>query len=159
MRILLACLAATVAGLAPPADAQGCPIAGITTLDVGTGTGFLAPAELALAFDAATCTVQVQIDAPACCNTFLSQHLVALGNALSPNPISLRGIFLPGSEAHLVPIQLLGPFGGGASSIAVPPNPALVGQSFVLQGVPVFFTTIGFDFDFGVTQAVVLSFF
>ena len=50
MRKLLSTLLLLAAPFAAVAGAQ-CPINGITTTDVGTGTGFLAPSALNLGFD------------------------------------------------------------------------------------------------------------
>ena len=157
MRKLLTTLLLLAVPLAVAADAQ-CPINGITTTDVGTGTGFLAPSVLNLGFDSATCELLVFIDAPSCCNTFLASHFVGIGSLLLPAPVPLRGPFLPGSELLILPNFIFGPSAGATSTIPVPPSPTLIGQTFVGQAVPVFFTTIGFSTDLAVTQAVQFTF-
>lgn len=148
-------LAPLLAGLA---EAQNCPISGIATTDVGQGTGFLLPSHLNLSWDSSTCSLQVQVDAASCCNTYAIQHFVLFGDGLLPAPIPLNGAFLTGSDLLVRPQYLFGPFSGLSSTHPVPPDPALVGLTFAAQAAPVYFTTIGFTRDLAVTQAVVFTF-
>ena len=75
-----------------------------------------------------------------------------------PNPTRLGPPFLPDSLLLIKPFRVFGPIQGSTSSIAVPPSPSLIGKTFALQAVPVFFTTIGLGKDFGITQAVEVTF-
>jgi hypothetical protein len=155
-KTLLALL--SLLALASGARAQGCPITGISTTDVGVGTGVYAPSHLSLAWDASTCSLQVNTDAFTCCNVLVTQHFVLFGDQLLASPASLGRPFLPGSQLFVRGRVVFGGLPGTSSSFAVPSDPALIGRTFVVQAAPFFFTTVNGARDFGVTQAVVFSF-
>lgn len=152
MRLVLSLLVS--AALAGSASSQ-CVISSIDTLDFGVGTGFLAPAELKLSLDAASCELVADIDAPTCCNTFVSQHFLVFGALV--DPIALGDPFLAGSDLRVFPLALGPTVAGTSSRYAIPSNPNLVGKSVDVQAVPFFFTTIGLTTDLGVSQAVHLT--
>lgn len=157
MRKLLLTLV-SVLGLVSGARAQGCSITGITTSDVGVGAGVYSPSQLILSWDAATCSLQVDIDTLTCCNVYLTQHFVLFGDGLLSAPVALGRPFLTGSELRVQKRHLSGALPGRSSSFAVPPDPTLVGQTFAVQAAPFFFTTVNGSRDFGMTQAVVFTF-
>ena len=145
--------------LAGPIAAQGtCPIQGIKTSDTGTGSGVYSPSELVVSWNASTCSVDLQIQTVTCCNVYLTRHFVGVGKGLLPNPSELGAPFLPGSFLRIKPFHVFGPLPGSTSSIPVPASPGLVGATFAMQAVPVFFTTIGQYKDFATTQAVEVTF-
>jgi len=152
-------IATALALLAAPATAQGttCPIAGIATQDLGAGCGFGLPATLALGWNASTCSLDVDVTAFACCNTFVTSHWLGAGVALT-GPLALNEPWLPGCDLLILPLALAGPFQGTTSSLAIPPNPVLVGLTIDFQAYPVYFTTIGLTTDLGATQAVRVTF-
>ena len=145
----------------PTAHAAGggtaCPFSGLQQVDVGVGTGFLQPSQLQLALDAATCAVTVDVDAPVCCNVLVTQHFLVLGGSVDPVGTPLGAPFLSGSLLHVAPILQVFAAPGVQSSVALPANPALIGVPLPLQAGVEFFTTIGLTFDYGVTQAAVVT--
>ena len=126
-----ASLLSSLALLAPLASPQdSCPISGIATTSLGGGTGVYEPSTLSLAWNAVSCSLDVEIQSFTCCNVYLTQHFLGIAPDFLPTPMPLRGKFLPGSSLYINPMQFLGPFVGLTSSIAVPPDPALVGNFF-----------------------------
>ena len=99
-----------------------------------------------------------RIETLTCCNVFLTQHFLGVSDSLLPGPVKLGRPFLTGSELWIRPRRVFGPFVGSASTVAVPPDPALPGFTFAVQAVPVFFTTIGLATDYATTQAVEVTF-
>ena len=147
----------TVACLASTTDAQNCPIGGITTTDVGQATGFLQPSRLILTWDAANCRLGVEVSAFSCCNTYASQHFIVFGDQLLATPVALGRPFFAGSQLYVRRAQIYGPL-PLITTFDVPPDPSLVGQTFVAQAAPVYFTTIGFRTSYAMTQGVVFTF-
>jgi len=153
--ILAFSLAAT---LAASASAQ-CVVSGVTTTDFGAGSGFLAPAALFVGADTASCSLEWKLDAPTCCNTFVSQHFLVFGTAVDPVGLPLGAPFYAGSNWHIgAPLVALGPFPGTTGSAPIPPDPAFVGLALSSQAVLDYFTTIGLTHDFGVSQGVLVQF-
>jgi hypothetical protein len=150
------------APLAASASAQGtvCPISGISTLSYGAGCGYFDEPKLSLGFDTADCALELKITALQCCNTFITEHFLVYGLA-SPLPVAFELPAPPwfsGCFLYFIPIDAIGPFQGTSSKIKIPADPNFVGQSFELQAVPVYFTTIGMTIDFGITQAIHMTF-
>lgn len=161
MKRLALAAAALALPLALTSSAQtgACPLTGITTTDVGVGTGLLQPTIMGLGFDSTLCELMMKFDAPTCCNVFVTQHWFGLGTNLVPGGIPLGPPFYPGSLLYLgAPLSIFGPSPGLTSSIAVPASPGLVGATFPVQAVLEFFTTIGFTYDYGMSQAMLLTF-
>jgi hypothetical protein len=132
-----------------PANAQGpaCPIAGISTTDFGTPPFDLTT--LHLGWSQATCSLEVALVQDRCCvivNMYLTRHFLIYGTALLPQPIPLPYPFF-GHDLLVLPIDVLGPYDGKTSSISVPPDPALVGQKFLFQGIAEFITTTSFPIE------------
>ena len=129
--------------LASAVQAQGCPLSGITVLDVGQGSGVYAPTRLNLLWDPASCSLEVSLDAFSCCNVYATQHHVLFGDQLLSTPVSLGRPFLSGSQLLVRRSFLSGAIPGTASNFAVPPDPALIGQTFTAQAAGLFEHAIG----------------
>ena len=141
------------------AQTATCPIAGITTTQIGQGAGLtLAPPGISLALDQGPCALDLSVTAFACCNTFVSSHFVAVGTGPLFAPTLLPPPFVVGALLYIQPDVIVGPFPGTMSSFPLPASPALVGLTAYIQAAPVYFTTIGFTTDIGVTPAVAVTF-
>jgi hypothetical protein len=144
---------------ASTASAQSCVVTGVSTSDYGAGTGFLQPSGLYYGFDPSICSLVWKLDAPTCCNVFVAQHWIVIGNAVDPVGLPLGGPFYPGSVWHVgAPLFALGPIPSTTGQVQLPPDPALIGLSLPTQAVLDFFTTIGMTHDFGMSQGVELKF-
>lgn len=153
-RSIAATLVALVLPFAAGASAQACPYTSVTTADIGVGVGFLQPPTLTLSLDAGACELVVEVSAPSCCNTYPTHHVVAFGRSVLFTPAPLGPPFLPGSEIFFFP-ESIGPLEPGLTSrVPIPTTASLAGMAIFAQAAPVFFTTIGFTYDLGVTQTV-----
>ena len=133
---LAARLACASLALGASAAAQNCVVAGIQTTDFGTECGFFGGAHLDLEWNASACALDVLLDAPACCNTFVSEHFLAYGLAAG-NPQPLPAPFLPNCFLQLSAPTVLGPFPGTESQLPVPQDAALLGLPIQTQAFPV----------------------
>lgn len=139
------------------AGAQVCTFTGVITEDFGSGCGFLAPPKLTISFTPGDCTLDFDIDAPTCCNTFVTSHWLLIGSRL-PSPVGLNSPpFLTGCQLWVSPFLIIGPLPGTSTSILLPPILPITPITVDIQAVPVYFTTIGFTTDFGITQGVDLT--
>lgn len=166
MRILsMLQIGALMALASPLASAQilpgpvGCPVNGFSTSDYGTGSGFIAPMQAFYGFDGANCEVDIKIQAASCCNTYFVEFYLMYGeNPLAPGFPLPEPPFWTGSELLILPDAIEGPFSGNTGDVAIPNNPLLPGMTFYLQALGVWFTTIGFSYDYGVSQGTKLTF-
>jgi hypothetical protein len=148
--------------LAPAAAVAQGPISGIQTIDFGTGCGFgNTPIVAFYGFDALNSNLEVKVTAnPGCCNTFFQGIYLMYGqNPLPPSPLTLPNPpFFLGCNLYIIPDVADGMHPGMKATIPVPPNPILIGQTFDVQVLGQWFTTIGFTLDFGVSQATSIMF-
>ena len=156
-RILLAL--ALAGSFALPASAQGaCTFGSLATGDFGLGSGFLVPSTITYGLDTTNCALEWKVDAPACCNVFVTQHFLAIGSQVDPVGIPLGSPFLPGTNLHIGPaISLVGAFPGVTGAVGLPADPSLIGVTIPTQAAVEFFTTIGLTLDYGLTQGVTLT--
>jgi hypothetical protein len=129
-----------------------CPFTSVSTQSYGQGCNpvFATNPTLAVALDAASCRVQLTVNAfPGCCNTFLRTYLLAIGFQQASIPVPQIG---PGCTVLVQPTALLiQPSTAGATfSLGLPPIVPPLG--FVAQGAAHYFTTIGFSDDFALTD-------
>lgn len=158
LSIRLAAVLLALGALPSFAQAQGCPFTSIATSDFGIGTGFLAAPFLKVDLDAANCSLPMSTTAPACCNTFFTEQFLAVGVGTFPSGLPLpEPLFMPGSLLYVDPFDILGPHPPGDFIVPLPPVPGLIGVPIHVQAIPVFFTTIGFTTEFGVSQAVTFT--
>lgn len=134
--------------LAAAASAQAgtCPFSGIATTTFGTGTGTCSLSVLTVALDTSACRLDFGYaqDPVSCGNVVLTQNALLLGVTDLPNGIPLGPLFLPGSELHVVPLAILGPFPGKTASLVLPDDPALIGARIFFQSLPAFFSSFPF---------------
>jgi hypothetical protein len=155
--ILLATALLLVGTTATAQDAELCTFTGVDTEDFGAGCGFLAPPVLTIDFTEGDCTLDFAIDAPTCCNTFVTGHWLLVGTGL-PTPAGLNSPpFLPGCQLWVDPFLVIGPLPLTSTSIVLPPILPITPITVQIQAVPVFFTTIGMSTDLGTTQGVDLT--
>ena len=156
--LALSLLALPMTGHAGDADGP-CIFSGITTTDFGSGSGFLAPSLAVYGFDSTTCSLVWKIDAPTCCNVLVTANFLAVGSSVDPIGVPLGPPFYSGSSFHLGGLGfILGPFTGYTGGVLLPSDPALIGLALPVQGIVEFFTTIGFTYDYGVTQGTLITF-
>ncbi len=146
MRMLL--VSSLFAGclLAGPAAAQApCPISGIQTTPFwGTAIQPFGNPIFELGWDATQCALTVRVEPDPCCfvgNQFFLGHYLIYGDVQLVPPFELPSPF-SGQPLLVVPTDVLGPFPGPTSSILVPPDPMLVGRTFLFQGIAEFITTL-----------------
>jgi hypothetical protein len=151
-------LAAGLTSFATGGGATPGPITGIVTSDFGTPAGLGEPPILKLEWDATNHALAVKITTASGTGAPLTAHYLAYGQALLQPPFPLPGPFwVPGSVLYPLPIDVLGAFNGDASTVAVPKDPALVGQVFYLQALPEYAVAAPFPV-YGATQGVKLQF-
>lgn len=137
----------------------GHPISGIATSDTGQASGFIQPMTAKYAWDSQQGALVVQVNSAGCCNTFFTGFYLLYGQSLLPFPLALASPpFWADSNLYIFPDDAIGFLPGNMASIPVPPDPALVGQTFFLQALGTWFTTINFSTDYGVSQATKLTF-
>jgi hypothetical protein len=164
MRPLLATGAAAALSLALLATdgAAQCPAAGVTAVGFGTGTGVCSSATLQASFDAGACTLGFGYaqDSFWCGNTFLTQHLLIVGLQPLPGGVPVGDPFLPGSRLYVLPLTVLGPFPGAASSFSLDGAPALSGVTIQVQTAPTWITTVSLPIEpqTGLSSALTLTF-
>jgi hypothetical protein len=139
----------------PPAH----PITGIQTADYGFGSGWVQPMAASYGWDQISGSLIVKVTSFSCCNTFFQGFYLMYGQNPAPPPIALpTPPFWDGSFLFIIPDVAVGLYSGNSASIPVPPDPLLVGQTFELQALGQWFTTINFSTDYGVSQATSLTF-
>lgn len=81
------------------------------------------------------------------------------GDALLAPSLPLDWPFY-GHPLSIIPADIIGPFPGGQSTLAVPPDPALVGSTFYVQCIAVFITTVHFPIEpeYVLQQTIQLTF-
>ncbi|MFN0207355.1 MAG: hypothetical protein ACKVS6_13705 [Planctomycetota bacterium] len=163
--ITMTAMAAVAAFAAPESSAQVgpvpvCSISGFTTIDYGQGSGFIGPMVAHYSFNAADCAIDIKIEAPSCCNTYFQGFYLMFGTTpLPPGAFPLPSPpFWSGSDLLIIPDDAIGLFPGNTGSVMIPPNPQLPGMTFYLQNLGVYFTTIGFSTDYGVSQGTAITF-
>lgn len=158
--LLRAAVVAAILSPLPFAQGPGHPISGIQTSDYGTGSGFLQPMVASYGWNGATGSLEIKIQAFSCCNTYYQGFYLLYGQAPPmPPAFSLPSPpFFAGSLLYALPDAITNYLPGNAASLPIPANPVLVGQTFYVQVIGEWFTTIGFTTDFGISQGTKVTF-
>ncbi|HEX5052461.1 MAG TPA: hypothetical protein VFZ65_11855 [Planctomycetota bacterium] len=154
MRLILTTLTTLLA--ASSALAQ-CPFSGVSVQTYGQGCNsvFLNLPTMGAGIDVPSCTLQVTVSAfSGCCNTFLVGSLLALGDQATSIPVPDLG---PNCMLLVDPaIVLFQPNSAGSSFVLSLP-PVLPPLTVFAQGAALYFTTIGFSYDFALTAGAQLT--
>jgi hypothetical protein len=78
-------------------------------------------------------------------NYYLVEHYLIYGQQRLDPPFTIGEPFY--GDLLVLPDDILGPFPGGSSDLAVPPDPALVGLTFEFQAIATFITTVHFPIE------------
>jgi hypothetical protein len=143
--------------LSAPIAAQCSKLAGVSYVPYGSGcTALFQTPALTGAYDPVACTVSFTLThSPSCCNTYLWKRVLAFGSSPAQIPIP----FLT-CDLLVVPDVILEFTPTGSDTFVFPiPNVPLAGLTLYLQGANVFFTTIGFTYDYEVSNGLQVSAF
>jgi hypothetical protein len=146
---------------APASAGAGCPFGSISVATLGEGVGVCSTSSLEVVLDVPSCALRFSHaqDPFWCGNTYLTQHFLALGFEVLPEPFPLpQPLFVQGAALRVIPLVVLGPFGGSEVALPLPPDPAFIGIPLAFQSYPAFLTTTSFPFEpeYGSSPAVVL---
>ncbi|MEO6594857.1 MAG: hypothetical protein ABIP94_08905 [Planctomycetota bacterium] len=148
MRLLPAVLTTLLASAFALAQ---CPFTAVSTQSYGQGCNsvFLNLPTLGATLDATTCQVQITVSAfSGCCNTYLIGNLLALGGQSTLIPVPELG---PSCTLLVTPDILLFQPNTVGSTFTLSLPPVLPPLTFYAQGGALYFTTIGFSYDFALT--------
>lgn len=127
-----------------------CPFTSASLQSYGQGCNpvFPTPPTFTVTVDPTTCTLQVQVSAFACCNSYVVGRLLGLGLQSQNVPLPWIG---PGCTLLADPVILLyQPTSAGTVFVLSLPPVAPPVQLYAQGGVH-YFTTIGFHDDFALT--------
>ena len=149
MRLPLHVLAAACS--ASLAIAQ-CPFASVSMQGHGTGCNpvFAIDPTLGVTLDTANCRLLLTVSAfPGCCNTFLVGSLLAIGVQPTSIPLPQFGV---NCTLLVVPVVLeFQPTAAGSTFVLQLPATVLPPVTLAAQGGALYFTTIGFTYDFALS--------
>jgi hypothetical protein len=140
-----------------PLGAQCSNLSGVSFGPYGAGcTGFNVVPAITGSYDSQACTVSFTLThSVSCCNTYLNRRVIVFGAAPVQVPIPFLTCDLLVSPDVLVEILPT-----GSDTFVFPiPNVPLAGLTLYVQGANVFFTTIGFTYDYEVSNGLVVSAF
>lgn len=136
------------AGLALGASASAqCTVSGVSFTAYGAACNpvFGPVPALAGSWTAGSCTIRLTLTGfQGCCNTFVSQRMIAIGTA--PANVPLPGVG-PGCSLYVVPDLFLLTVPGAQSTFDFLLPPGMPSVTVFAQGAIVYFTTIGFSYD------------
>ncbi|MBI3819544.1 MAG: hypothetical protein HY286_12685 [Planctomycetes bacterium] len=157
---LLCIPALSVPAAAQSNDPPPCVFSGITTQDFDYNPDDYTAAFVTWAPDICSIHLSIEKISPYFIgNYYLVQHYLMYGTSILDDPIFVDWPFY-GHNLLIMPDDILGPFDGGSSDIAPPNDPNLVGQTFYLQAIAVFITTVHFPIEpeYVLQQGIALTF-
>jgi hypothetical protein len=135
-----------------------CPFASVSMQSYGQGCNpvFLNDPTIGVQLDPVTCQLQLTVSAfQGCCNTYLVGTLLALGDQATAVPLPQFGA---NCTLLAVPVILLfQPTAAGPTFTLGLPQTGLPPVTLVAQGGALYFTTIGFSYDFALSAGGQLS--
>jgi hypothetical protein len=140
-----------------PAASQCSNLAGVAFTPYGAGCSALSQTPvLGGSYDPVACAVSFTLThSPSCCNTYLNRRVLAFGVA----PVQVPIPFLT-CDLLVTPDVILEILPTGSDTFVFPlPNAPLAGLTLYLQGANVFFTTIGFSYDYEVSNGLQIAAF
>jgi hypothetical protein len=143
--------------LALPLPAQCSNLAGVLFTPYGSGcTGLNLAPTLSGSYSAGNCAVSFTLNHSfSCCNTYLNRRVLVFG----ASPVQVPIPFLT-CDLLVTPDVIVEILPTGSDTFVFPiPNAPLAGLVLYVQGANVFFTTIGFSYDYEVSNGLQVSAF
>jgi hypothetical protein len=135
-----------------------CPFASVSMQGYGQGCNpvFAIDPTFGVTLDTANCRLLLTVSAfPGCCNTYLVGSLLALGDQPTSIPLPQFGV---NCTLLVVPVILqFQPTAAGSTFLLQLPATVLPPVTLAAQGGVLYFTTIGFTYDFALSAGGQIS--